>query len=165
MLEKEIPFLSNVPKIFCFPSKVLRIRSRKGKTIFLVNTRKTIFQCNFFWEDHLFRTFGKRKNGFSCSEQFFTLLFGFNYISYLIVEILMCNSLRASYNNLFLSSIIEFALMELFFNKSLQPQTCNFIKRETLVQVFSREFCEISKNTFFYRTPPVAASASHQSVH
>ena len=29
---------------------------------------------------------------------------------------------------------------------------------ETLAQVFSCEFCEISKNTFFYRTPPVAAS-------
>ena len=29
----------------------------------------------------------------------------------------------------------------------------NFIKKETLAQVFSCEFCEISKNTFFYRTP------------
>ena len=26
---------------------------------------------------------------------------------------------------------------------------CNFIKKETLVQVLSSEFCEISKNTFF----------------
>ena len=34
----------------------------------------------------------------------------------------------------------------------------NFIETETLEQVFSCEFCEISKNTFFYRTPPVAAS-------
>ena len=33
-----------------------------------------------------------------------------------------------------------------------------FIKKETLAQVFSCEFCEISKNTFFYRTPLVAAS-------
>ena len=38
------------------------------------------------------------------------------------------------------------------------PKTCNFMKKETLSQVFSYEFCEISKNTFFYRTPPVAAS-------
>ena len=36
---------------------------------------------------------------------------------------------------------------------------CNFIKKETLVQVFSCEFCEISKDAFFYRTPLVAASA------
>ena len=34
----------------------------------------------------------------------------------------------------------------LFFNKA---ETCNFIKNETLVQVFSCEFCEISKNTYF----------------
>ena len=27
-----------------------------------------------------------------------------------------------------------------------------------MAQVFSREFCEISKNTFFHRTPPVSAS-------
>ena len=29
------------------------------------------------------------------------------------------------------------------------PGPCNFIKKETLAQVFSCEFCEISKNTFF----------------
>ena len=38
-------------------------------------------------------------------------------------------------------------------------QACNFIKKETLAQVLSCEFCEISKNTFSYRTPPVTASA------
>ena len=43
----------------------------------------------------------------------------------------------------------------LFF-KSFLP--VNFIKKETLVQVFSCEFCEIFKNTFFHWTPPVAAS-------
>ena len=30
----------------------------------------------------------------------------------------------------------------------------NFIKKESLAQVFSSEFCEFSKNTFFYRTTP-----------
>ena len=43
----------------------------------------------------------------------------------------------------------------LFFNKK---ETLFFIKKETLKQVFSCEICEISKNTFSYRTPPVAAS-------
>ena len=33
-----------------------------------------------------------------------------------------------------------------------------FIKKETLTQVFSCEFCEISENTFFHRTPLVTAS-------
>ena len=37
-------------------------------------------------------------------------------------------------------------------------EACNFIKKETLAQVFSCEFCEIYKNTFYYRTPLVAAS-------
>ena len=38
---------------------------------------------------------------------------------------------------------------------------------ETVTQVFSYECCEIFKNSFFYRTPPVAASVSiinHSSV-
>ena len=29
------------------------------------------------------------------------------------------------------------------------PQACNFIKKETLAQLFSYDFCEISKNTIF----------------
>ena len=39
----------------------------------------------------------------------------------------------------------------LFFNKvaGLKPEACNFIKKETLAQAFSCEFCKISKNTFF----------------
>ena len=34
----------------------------------------------------------------------------------------------------------------------------NFIKKETPIQVFSCEYYKISKNNFFYRTPPVVAS-------
>ena len=37
------------------------------------------------------------------------------------------------------------------------------MKKETLAQVFSCEFCEISQNTFSYRTPLVAASAKASS--
>ena len=39
----------------------------------------------------------------------------------------------------------------LFYNKvaGLRPEACNFIKIETLAQVFPCEFCEISLNTFF----------------
>ena len=40
-----------------------------------------------------------------------------------------------------------------FFNKVL------IFKKESLAQVFSCEFYEISKNTFSYRTRPVAVSA------
>ena len=50
----------------------------------------------------------------------------------------------------------------LFFNKlaGLRPQACKFIKKETLAQVFSCEFYEISKNTFLHTIPPVAAAGS-----
>ena len=43
--------------------------------------------------------------------------------------------------------------------KSTGKRLCQgLFKKETLAQAFSCEFCEISKNTVFYRTPPVAAS-------
>ena len=51
------------------------------------------------------------------------------------------------------------------FTKTPVPESlynkvaCNFIKKETLVQLFSCEFCKIPNSTFSYRTPPVAASA------
>ena len=46
--------------------------------------------------------------------------------------------------------------------KTLEPESlsCNFIKKETLAQVFSCEFFEISKNNFLQRTPLVAASGN-----
>ena len=37
------------------------------------------------------------------------------------------------------------------------PQACNFIKKETLERAFSCEFSKISKNTFLYKTPSLAA--------
>ena len=54
----------------------------------------------------------------------------------------------------------------LLFNKvaDLKPEACNFIKKETVAQVFSCEFCEIFKNTFSYRTPLVAASVNIHSI-
>ena len=40
----------------------------------------------------------------------------------------------------------------------MQSEACNFIKKETLAQVFSCEFYEISKNTFFVEHLRVSAS-------
>ena len=45
---------------------------------------------------------------------------------------------------------------EVFYKKGAAG--LQLIKKETLAQVFSCDFCEISKSTFFYRTPLVAAS-------
>ena len=52
-----------------------------------------------------------------------------------------------------------------FFKKRWRPQTSNFIKKETLAQVFSCEFSESSKSTFSYRTPRVAASVIGNLTH
>ena len=40
------------------------------------------------------------------------------------------------------------------------PEACNFIKKETLAQVFSCEFCKISENTFFTEHLRTTASIS-----
>ena len=66
---------------------------------------------------------------------------------------------RYSVKKAVLGSFIKFtgkhSCQSPFFNKvaRLRPQACNFIKKETLTQVLSCEFCEISRNSFNYRTP------------
>ena len=66
----------------------------------------------------------------------------------LAILIISCNCLGAP--------VYNFAITR---NKK---QTClqasAFVKKETLAQVFSCEFCEILKKLFFCRTPSVAAS-------
>ena len=57
---------------------------------------------------------------------------------------------------LFLNKLMQWQCMKwTYFRVSflikLQFETCNFIKKETLLQVFSCEFCEVSKNTFFIK--------------
>ena len=53
--------------------------------------------------------------------------------------------IKTRYKIVFHGSIHSVFWMIFFFN---------FIKKETLAQVFFWEFCEIFKNTYFYRTPP-----------
>ena len=64
-----------------------------------------------------------------------------------MVEPVTSKSFRSSH-----SQTLRSSRLDVFCEKG------NFIKKETLAQVFSCEFCEISKNTFLYRTPLVAAS-------
>ena len=49
-------------------------------------------------------------------------------------------------------------MSELLFKLCCSPQAYNFIKKDSGQGFFSCEFCEISKNSFFYKTPLVAAS-------
>ena len=62
-----------------------------------------------------------------------------------------------NYFCLFQSSTGKCLCKSLFLIK-LQVSACNLIKKETLALVLPCEFREISKNTFSYRRPPVAAS-------
>ena len=50
-----------------------------------------------------------------------------------------------------------------FTGKHLFQSLLFNIKNETLTQLFSCEFCKISKNTFIYRKHPVASSTKHQT--
>ena len=47
------------------------------------------------------------------------------------------------------------------FTENTCAWACNFIKKETLAQVLSCEFCEISKNTFFTEHLRATASAKN----
>ena len=49
-------------------------------------------------------------------------------------------------------------------SQNSQEKACNFIKEETLAQVFSCEFCQIFNNTFLQRTSPVAASKASSEM-
>ena len=48
-------------------------------------------------------------------------------------------------------------MLESLINNAAGLHSCNFIK-ETPTQVFSCEYCEIFKNSFYYRAPLVTAS-------
>ena len=64
------------------------------------------------------------------------------------------------------SSIFEIKLFRVFELKTavyFQQTACNFIEKENLTQVFSCQFREISKNTFCYKTPQVAASLNKEN--
>ena len=52
----------------------------------------------------------------------------------------------------------EYTCVRVSFLKKLQASVYNFIKKETLAQVLSCQFCEIFKNTFFNRIHPMATS-------
>ena len=52
-------------------------------------------------------------------------------------------------------------VFESLFNKAGTRKACIFIKKGIPTQVFSCEYCEIFKNSFLYKTPPVAGFVSY----
>ena len=81
-------------------------------------------------------------------------------------------SFRLTWNSKQVSELVEVVVRKCFvkavfleMSQNWQENTCardyfliKFIKKETLTQVSSCKFCDISKNTSFHRTPLVAAS-------
>ena len=55
---------------------------------------------------------------------------------------------------------VKKVLLVISQNSRKTPVPESLFKKETLAQVFSCEFCEISRNTFSYRTTPVAVSVN-----
>ena len=55
----------------------------------------------------------------------------------------------------------KMSMLESLFNKVTGLMACNFIKKETPTQVFSCEYHKMIENSFFYGTPPVAASENN----
>ena len=62
--------------------------------------------------------------------------------------------LQASAFNFIKKETLAQVFSRVSFLIKLQASTFNFIKKETLAQVFSCKFCKFSKNTFFYRKLP-----------
>ena len=56
-------------------------------------------------------------------------------------------------------------MLETLFDKVAGPRACNFIEQRLLHRCFPLKFCEIFKETFFHRTPPVIASGLLSSLH
>ena len=107
--------------------------------------------------------------------QFFIRFFGFYFYFYsrlndiiftvtiiiIIVIILgMIKIIRASLNVLNYFVYFYNGKITITFLLTYKPQACNFIKKETLAQVLSCEFCEISKNTFFTEHARATASVT-----
>ena len=74
-----------------------------------------------------------------------------NILCTLRLKLTRSSYLRGSMKKMFLKILQnsqENTCVRVFFLIKL-PQACNFINKETLAQVFSCKFCDISKNTFF----------------
>ena len=93
--------------------------------------------------------------------------FSYNYTHPIIYKFKILLSSEAVARRCFVKKVFleisqnsqENTCVRVSFLIKLQTEACNFIKKETLTQVISCKFWEISKNTF-YRTPPVAAVSS-----
>ena len=133
----------------------------------------SLFQIDLSWEkwfviwffnQNVFLLFVHRSK-LVCSDWFrllFTFLFKINFGKPCWV-LLQCNwvSRLVSINPdiLYLSIYLSiYIYIYIYVDRYIIREACNFIKKENLAQVFSCEFCEISKNIFFKEHPWTNAS-------
>ena len=83
-------------------------------------------------------------------------LFRHHHCYYSEVVVRRCSIKRGVLRN-FAEFTGKHLCQSLFFNKVVGIRPASLL-RKTRAQMFSYEFCEISKNTFCYRTPLMAAS-------
>ena len=81
-----------------------------------------------------------------------------NRASYLLATPEQITFLTISNENIFLKTKGSGIRFDSHTKRRLEAVVRGSLLKETLTQVFSREFCKISKNTFYYRTLLVVAS-------
>ena len=132
-----------------YPGKMGEVKYFVSKTSLLADTVTTFFPAYFpeFWDD-LSAHAGR------CAKTFYFLkLADFLIIKSSLPEV-FCKKLFWK----ILQNSPENICARVSFLIKLQASACNFIKKETLAQVFSCEFYEISRNSFFYRSALVNTS-------
>ena len=110
----------------------------------------------FCW--YLRKMFGLKKS-FSLGKTSFTMVWYYNesnwltpqLVRILVIGLFTSNRPEVSCKKGVLKNFAKFTwkhlCQSLVFNKV--SEACNFIKKKALAQVFSYEFCEVFKNTFF----------------
>ena len=103
----------------------------------------------------------ERVNSFSNFASFFFVITYNSPVNFKLIHFLL--GIKLPHKSPNFESKLSSALVKIcqipHVRSSLSEVFCKrFIKKETLAQVFSCEFCEIFKNTYFYRKPQVTAS-------
>ena len=67
------------------------------------------------------------------------------------------SSVKKAFSEILQNSQENTCAWVLYFNKVAGLRSTTLLKKEALALMISQEFCEISKNTFFYRTSLAAS--------
>ena len=59
----------------------------------------------------------------------------------------------------------QFSSFQIWILFLMKLEGLQFYKKGTTAQVFSCKYCEIFRNSFFYRTPPVAICNPFLTIH